>query len=163
MAMMAAIAPIMSIASAGMGVMGAMQQGDAARAAGAYQQVMDYQKANQALYEQQMAAENQAEKLDATKSHFLAEGAHAGAGMGDTPTIQALYQGLASKGETQVDTEVGKGLLAQQGWRNAGDNADWMGRTQQQASMWNAFGQGIGGLSKVNWGGLGDTAGSIFG
>lgn len=152
MAMLGAIA---SIASAGLGAMGAMQQGAAAQAAGQYQQDADIAqgKADFAAAQRDMIQKQQ--QTDVTQSRQIALAAASGAGV-QTPTIKDIYGQTAGRGDYMARTALYPGQQRQWALNVAGANAKYQGDVAEQAATLNAIGAGIGGLSKVNWGSFGN-------
>ena len=147
MAELAVISAIAGVASAGIGAMGALQQGAAAKAAGDYQQKADIAAGKQARAEAQIPEFNQFRKGDVMSGKLLAAAPASGAGQG--ASVQDIYTQMGSLNDTQGREEGYKGLQRQYADNITGNNAEFMGNNAQNASYWNAAGTFLSGVSKA--------------
>lgn len=151
MAELAALSAVAGIAGTGMGVAGALQQGNAQQAAANYQAGVDRQQGQQAFAAGTRSANERNLQTDLVQSKQVAQAAGSGAGVSN-PTIADIYGQTAGRGNYLASGDLYQGQERQRAYDMLADDALYRGKVAGQAGDLAAIGTGLKGLSKVNWG-----------
>ena len=150
MAALPMLSAVAGLAGTGMGVAGALQQGNAAQAADNYQAGVQRQAGQQAFAAATRSANERNLQTDLVQSKQVAEAAGSGAGV-NNPTIADIYGQTAGRGHYLAAGDLYQGQQRQRADNMLADDALWRGGVARQAGELGAIGTGLKGLSKVNW------------
>lgn len=145
---MAAALPFMQIAGAVIAAIGALQQGQAAKAAGDYNARINEQNA-------QIARQNAADQArQVERENYLRLGAikaAAGASGGDTGqgSVLDVLADTAAQGELEKQQTIYRGELAARGYTNTATLDRFSGEASSTASYWKAGGELLSGGAKA--------------
>lgn len=148
MAALPAVAMIASMAATGLQMMGTLQQGQAAKAAGEFEGKQRERQAAEERAASQREAIGKRAEAERVMSRGKALAASSGAGV-VTPSILDIYGDVAQEGEYNAQTAIYGGESRARGQIDAANAARFKGKTAYKGSILEAFGQGFAGVGKA--------------
>lgn len=151
MAALAALPMIATVAAGGLQMIGTIQQGRAQKAAYNYQAEMDKRKGQEELAASQREAIDKRGEGDRLMSRQRAVAAASGGGVVN-PTILDIFGDTAQQAEYNAQAQLYGGESRRRGALDQAALAKAKGQAAMRGSIFEGIGQGLGGLSKLNFG-----------
>lgn len=145
---MAVLGALATIASAGIGIAGAISQGNAAQAAGQFEAQQHDAQAKEDVAAAQRTAAEKSRATQYTMSREQALAAASGAGV-DTPSILNIYGDTAGRGDYLARSADFVGQDQARAQQDQAKAALFKGNAAEQGSIFAGIGSGLSGLSKV--------------
>jgi hypothetical protein len=144
-AIMTVVSMAATVASTAMGVMGAIQQGEAANEAAQYEARQRIKQANEARAIGQKKMFEQRRQTEMADSRLRAVSAATGGDTTDVGTLR-LGEGIAERGEYNALTEMALGENRGRGYEDMASAAIYKGKVSRQAGYGKAVGSVFDGI-----------------